>query len=182
MSDDLFQLLFVVAFILFGLLGGRKKPSQQPQQRPQPRPRPARQPPSPRPRQAAEPATPEDMLVRELESVLRGRRVPAPPEVPPPEEAMSLEDIHVEENRTWLEGQERAAESQETARWAAGRERAAESLETLQEADAARHERFHQKYALQPAAVGTTGPAFPRSELQRAIIWSEILAPPVSER
>ena len=33
-----------------------------------------------------------------------------------------------------------------------------------------------------PATAGTARPAFPRAALRQAIIWQEILAPPVSER
>jgi hypothetical protein len=104
--------------------------------------------------------------------------------MPDPDEAQSLESLEIEEGAgAWEEGLERASETG-TASWSAGSRRAAESLETLEEAGGASHKRFHALYDRQPAFVQKK-PA-PRAiaiaDVRRAIVWSEILGPPVSER
>jgi hypothetical protein len=199
-SGDLFEILFVLAFVLFGLLGGRKKRPQQsrpPVSRPLPVPRstgspsPALRPPTMRP-VASRAERRQDALLRELEGLLGGRP-PAPvsraPEplvihVPDPEEARTLESLEVEETARWHEGVERAVGSAETARWEAGRAREGETLETLEEAGEASHDRFHEKYGplTMPAPAAEAAPTFRTLDLRRAVLWSEILGPPVSER
>jgi len=203
MSGDLFELLFVVAFILFGILGGRKKkPGAGQRQLPQPRPRPR---PAPRPvpersplarrSPPAAPPTAQDALLRELEGLLTGQR-PAPVEaepewvstssdrVPDPEEARSLESLEAETSAVWEEGLERASETSGTPRWAEGRDREAGTLETLEEAGEGSHKRFHERYAIAARAESRSprSPTFDMNEVRRAIVWSEILGPPVSVR
>jgi hypothetical protein len=197
-GGDFFELLFVIAFILFGILGGRKKkPGAGQPQVPRPRPAPDRSPagrhPQPPPRAGSEPS--QDALLRELEGLLTGRR-PLPVEqdeprwspassdrVPDPEEARSLESLEVEETAVWEEGLERASEVRDTARWTEGRDRPAASLETLEEAGEASHERYHERYDFTVQAErAARGPTFDVRDVRRAVIWSEILGPPVSER
>jgi len=201
MSGDLLELLFVAAFILFGLLGGRRKkrpatPAQRPRQRPAPRAGadrpPVRSPAARAPAPTARGGTEQDRLLRELEGLLTGRPVPPVPEpaqtpgpmgeLPDPDEARSLESLEVESRSTWDEAIERPAEVMDV--WRAGRARAAETLETLEEAGEASHRRFHTLYDRQPEIVQPrrTEPAFRTADIRRAIIWSEILGPPVSER
>jgi hypothetical protein len=205
MDGDLLELLFVAAFILFGLLGGRKKKrpaSPVPRPRPELRSRPDRtavaRPGAPRGGRAPAPraaGTEQDRLLRELESLLTGRPIPPEPppaparapvrELPDPDEARSLESLEAEAPSRWEEAATRATEATEgTARWRAGRTRAVESLETLEEAGGASHERFHALYDRppEPAEPRGTQPMFPAGDMRRAIIWSEILGPPVSER
>lgn len=106
-------------------------------------------------------------MLRELERLLG-----TPVEIEQ-EEAVSLERTDRED----------VAREPESAAWTAGIERAAESLETLEEAGGKSHQRFHARYpdapppAAEPAHAGPT-----TAQLRRAIIWSEILAPPVSLR
>jgi hypothetical protein len=185
MSDDLLQLIFAAILILFGLLGSKKKrPTQQPpRQRPAPRPGPgprpratARPAPAPRPAPPRPAATRQrDALVQELERLLGAQvEVEESGELP---EAVSLERTDVEEKRIRPEA---AGES-----WAAGLAREAASLETLEEAGEKSHARFHARYdkAAGPTtldAAASSNP--PLIRLRRAIIWSEILGPPVSER
>jgi hypothetical protein len=191
MGGDLFEILFVVAFILFGILGGRKKKPGAGQTRP-PRPRPHSRPaPRRESRQSAtsggSPPLTQDALLRELEGILTGRR-PAPTgieHVPDPEEAQSLEPLDGSESDSWEAGLEQAAEVGDTALWHEGRERAAGSLETLEGANEASHSRFHDRYS--PTEVArlqrkARAASFDLRDLQRAVIWSEILGPPVSER
>ena len=204
MSGDLLEILFVAAFILFGLLGGRKKRPQQrtPPARPRPQTRaPGGQPtarrvpvPRPQPTITHQRAPDQDRLLRELEGLLTGRPVSEPTpasvsspmrDMPDPDEAQSLESLEIEEGAgAWEEGLERTSDTAGTARWSAGTARAAESLETLEEAGGASHKRFHALYDRQPAFVQKK-PA-PRAiaiaDVRRAIVWSEILGPPVSER
>jgi hypothetical protein len=200
MGGDLLEVLFVVAFILFGLLGGRKKRPQQgtPPARPRPQgraPLARRTPPGPQPTTARAPAREQDRLLRELEGLLTGRRpVRSEPEparmpsstldVPDPDEARSLESIDIDEAGGWDEGLERTSETAGTARWSAGSARAAESLETLEAAGGASHKRFHALYDRPPEPVKQkpVPPAFPGTDVRRAMVWSEILAPPVSLR
>jgi len=197
MSGDLLEILFVAAFILFGLLGSRKKRPQQgrPPTRPRPQPRTPvarRAPPRSQPTARAS-GTDQERLLRELEGLLTGRPVsePAPAsgpspmrDMPDPDEAQSLESLEIEEGASaWEEGLERASETG-TASWSAGSTRAAESLETLEEAGGASHKRFHALYDRQPDFVQKK-PAprvFGVADVRRAIVWSEILGPPVSER
>jgi hypothetical protein len=90
--------------------------------------------------------------------------------VPDPDEARSLEVIE---------------EPAETARWMAGIERAATSLETTEAAGEVSHKRFRDRYETTAAARVTTDATASVKELavlRRAIIWSEILAPPMSLR
>jgi hypothetical protein len=105
-------------------------------------------------------------------------------DMPDPDEAQSLESLDLREGAgAWEEGLERASETG-TARWSAGSTRAAESLETLEEAGGASHKRFHALYDRQPDPVPTK-PAprvFGIADVRRAMVWSEILGPPVSER
>jgi hypothetical protein len=183
MSDDLLQLIFAAALILFGLLGSRKKkPTQQPpRRRPAPAARPAPPPartarPVPPMRSAAPPAAapqPRDALLEQLQRMLGGQVEAEPLEEERPE-AVSLEATDVEERRQRVEGT--------SARWAAGLDRGAESLETLEEAGESSHARFHARLQATsaPAAIQEADPAIAR--LRRAIIWSEILGPPVSMR
>ena len=206
-GGDFFELLFVIAFILFGILGGRKKkpgagqpqiPRPRTRPRPVPRPAPDRSPgsryPQPQPRASSE--TAQDALLRELEGLLTGRS-PVPVEeaeprwsptpsdrVPDPAEARSLEPLEVEEAAGWDEGMERASETPEAARWSEGLERPATTLETLDEAGDASHARFHERYdySVRTKQRATRGPTFDVREVRRAVIWSEILGPPVSER
>jgi hypothetical protein len=198
MSGDLLELLFVAAFILFGLLGGRKKRPQQPMPRPRQRPEvPRSRPPVVRrpqapPARAGAPGTDQERLLRELEGLLTGRPVRVEPvpvpspmgDTPDPEEARSLESLEDETSDRWEEGLERATEAAETARWTAGREQQAESLETLEEAGGASHVRFHSLYDRQPDAPPRPPQraTFRNADVRRAVIWSEILGPPVSER
>jgi len=205
-GGDFFELLFVIAFILFGILGGKKKkpgagqpqvPRPRTRPRPAPRPTPDRSPagryPQPTPRASSE--TAQDVLLRELEGLLTGRG-PVPVEqdeprwsptssdrVPDPEEARSLESLEVEETAVWEEGLERASEVRDTPRWTEGRDRPAASLETLEEAGAASHDRFHERYDFTVQAKrAARGPTFDVVDMRRAVIWTEILGPPVSER
>jgi hypothetical protein len=105
-------------------------------------------------------------------------------DIPDPEEARSLESLEDETSARWEEGLERATESAETARWGEGRAREAESLETLEEAGGASHVRFHSLYDRQPDAPprAPERATFRNADVRRAVIWSEILSPPVSER
>ena len=202
MSGDLFELLFVLAFILFGILGGRKKKGAGQRQLPQPRPRPrpasrpapersslARRPPP------ATSQTPKDALLRELEGFLTGQRpVPARVEpawvpassdrIPDPEEARSLESLEDEGSAAWEEGLERSSEVGGTPLWAEGRDQEAGTLETLEEAGEGSHQRFHERYAIAARVESRTprGPTFDVQDVRRAIVWSEILGPPVSLR
>jgi hypothetical protein len=204
MSGDLFELLFVIAFILFGILGGRKKkrpgagqqqlPRPRPRLRPAPRPAPERFPGARRPPPAT-PQTPKDALLRELEGLLTGQR-PAPVEVEPawvpassdrvpdPDEARSLESLEDEGSAAWEEGLEQASDIRDTPGWAKGRDREAGTLETLEEAGETSHQRFHERYAIAPRAESRAprGPIFDIKDIRRAIVWSEILGPPVSLR
>ncbi len=66
--------------------------------------------------------------------------------------------------------------------WQAGIRRSALTVETLESAGAARHERFHQMYVDRPADTPETGTGPSMDEVRRAIIWKEILDPPVSSR
>lgn len=199
MSGDLFEILFVIAFILFGILGGRKKkPGAGEPQRPRPRPRPV---PRPSPERAtarqrsAPPETAPDALLRELEGLLTGRAprpveqevewAPVPSDqVPDPVEARSLESLEVEETALWGAGLERASEARDTARWTEGRNRAARTLETLEEAGEASHRRFHERYdfSTRPEPRTAGGSVFDVRDVRRAVVWSEILGPPVSQR
>ena len=203
MSGDLLEILFVAAFILFGLLGGRKKRPQQrtPPARPRPQTRaPGGQPtarrvpvPRPQPTITHQRAPDQDRLLRELEGLLTGRPVSEPTpasvsspmrDMPDPDEAQSLESLDLQEGAgAWEEGLERASETG-TARWSAGSTRAVESLETLEAAGGASHRRFHALYDRQPDPVPTkpTPRVFGIADVRRAIVWSEILGPPVSER
>jgi hypothetical protein len=203
MNGDLLELLFVAAFILFGLLGGRKKkrvPTPTPRSRPRPDLRSAadrtavRQPPTAHAPAGAAPRgrSDQERLLRELEGLLTGRPVRPEPEpapapgsmedFPEPEEARSLESLAPEEPSPWEEAKARVPDV--TDRWRAGRERPAETLETLEEAGGASHDRFHALYDRPPDVAQPTGtpPAFPTSDIRRAVIWSEILGPPVSQR
>lgn len=188
MGGDLFEILFVIAFILFGILGGRKKkPDARPTRRPRPEPRPR---PDRRPERVQRAG--QDAILRELEALLGGRR-PEPPAprpapmpadlVPDPDEARSLETLEVEETAAWEEGLERSS-STETARWLEGTTRRAATLETLEGAGEASHERFHGRYELSAPARVTRrqGPDFDLQDVRRAIVWAEILGPPVSLR
>jgi len=195
MGGDLFEILFVLAFILFGILGGRKKkPSDRSAGVPRPRPP---LPPSPgsRPRPAGSRPTPQtrqDALLRELEGLLTGRRpgdepawTPVPgPGVPDPAEARSLETLDADESVAWEEGLRRASEGQETSRWMAGQARPATSLETLQGAGEPEHDRFHELYDVssRPPTSDAHRATFDMRAVRRAVIWSEILGPPVSLR
>lgn len=186
MSDDLLQLIFAAALILFGLLGGRKKkPTQQPPRRPaqpaqpaRPAPPPTRTArPAPQMRSAPRPATPQsrDVLLGQLQRMLGGQGEAEPLEVEVPE-AVSLEATDVDERRQRVEGT--------SARWDAGLQRGSESLETLEEAGESSHARFHARLQATapapPVATGQVDPATAR--LRQAIIWSEVLGPPVSMR
>jgi hypothetical protein len=182
MSDDLIQLIFAAALVLFGLLGSRKKrptrrrpepPRPRPKQpaprsaTPQPaRPAPAPYPPAPRPQR--------EVLVKELERLLGVPvEVEESGEIP---EAVSLEQTDVEEKRTRTEGVGN--------RWTEGIERGNESLETLEEAGATSHELFHARYPTAAPAIvtGDAAPSGATLRLRQAIIWNEILGPPVSMR
>lgn len=203
MGGDLFEVLFVVAFILFGILGGRKKKPGAGQSRPAPRQQASRSPSSVGSRQAGQ--TTQDALLRELEGILTGRR-PAPQRidhVPDPDEARSLETLDVGETDSWEAGLEQAAQvgdtalwhegrdresgsaAGDTALWQEGRDRAAGSLETLEGAGEASHSRYHQRYGL-TAVSGLQRKArdasFALGDMRSAVILSEILGPPVSER
>ena len=104
-------------------------------------------------------------------------------DMPDPDEARSLESLEAEGSAVWEEGLERALEAGVSARWIAGRDQGAESLETLEEAGGASHKRFHALYARPPEPATTpTRPEFRNADLRRAMVWSEILGPPVSER
>jgi hypothetical protein len=177
-NSDLLSLLVFVAFVVLSLLGRRKKapPPSGP-----PRPRPATRPP---PRLAglqrsppARPAPPRtgnalrDFLAQ-LEQAAEPEGVPRPAPEPEPTE---VEVVSLE----------RVEEPTETARWMAGIERSTESLETLEEAGTKSHARFRERYQTTAAALVTTDAAASAGQLaalRRAIIWSEILAPPVSLR
>lgn len=189
MGGDLLEILFVVAFILFGVLGGRKK-KPQPRSRPAPRPRPPRPQPGSRPEQSPQRA--QDAMLRELEALLGGappdpprRSAPTPfDRVPDPAEARSLETLEVEETSSWEEGLDQAAEITVTTAWSEGRNRGAGTLETLEGAGEASHDRYHERYQLSKPATVTPrqGPAFSLQDVRRAVIWAEILGPPVSQR
>jgi len=201
MSGDLFELLFVLAFILFGILGGRKKkPGAGQRQLPRPRPRPVSRPAPERSPVARRPApatsqAPKDVLLRELEGLLTGQR-PVPVEaepawapassdrVPDPEEARSLESLEDEGSAAWEEGLERTSEIREAARWTEGRAQEAGTLETLEESGEGSHQRFHERYAVaaRPESRSSRGPTFDVRDVRRAVVWSEILGPPVSLR
>lgn len=188
MSDDLLQLIFAAALVLFGLLGGQKKKKRPTtQQPPRPRPKPAApRSAAPRPRPAPAPPTSppapapqRDALVKELERLLG---VPVEVEgsgaIP---EAVSLERTDVEDTRV---GPELVGPERVSTRWTEGIDRSETSLETLDEAGAQSHERFHQRYAaLAPmTATADAPPTIATRRLRQAIIWSEILGPPVSLR
>ena len=188
MGGDLFEILFVLAFILFGILGGRKKkPDTRTRRPPAARPGPQRR--SPRRRERVQRAG-QDAILRELEALLGGRRpeptaprpAPMPTDlVPDPDEARSLETFEVEETDAWDEGLERTPG---TATWAEGADRRAATLETLESAGEASHERFHKRYELSAPARVTRrqGPDFDLQDVRRAVVWAEILGPPVSLR
>ena len=197
MGGDLFEILFVIAFILFGLLGGRKKKRPQPprpqpraRQRPAPRPAPDRTATAQRPGAARSGGTGQDRLLRELEGLLTGRPVQREPELesrpvsmeglPEPDEARSLEALDPEVPSSWEEAKARSADV--TDRWRAGRARGAQTLETLEAAGGKSHERFHRLYDRPAEEAEAGGAAFPTGDMRRAIIWAEILGPPVSER
>jgi hypothetical protein len=185
MSDDVLQLIFAAVLILAGLLGGKKKkptPPQPPRRRPAQASRPARPAqaprpappmrPAPAPRPAASPS--RDALLDQLQRMLSGQVEAHPLEVELPE-AVSLEATDVEERRQPVEGT--------NARWAAGLEREAQSLETLEEAGESSHSRFHARLQATAAATPAAAEADPAMvRLRQAIIWSEILGPPVSMR
>ncbi len=176
MNSDLLSLLVFVAFVVLSLLGRRKKapPGAQrlrPTTPPRPRQAGMQRPPPPRP----VPSRPGDALrdlLAQLEQTVepeRGQR-PAPEPEPTEVEVVSLEEI---------------AEPAETARWMAGIERSAETLETLEEAGPKSHARFRDRYKTTAAARVTTDASASIGELaalRRAIIWSEILAPPIALR
>jgi hypothetical protein len=174
MSDDLLQLIFAAVLILFGMLGSRKKkPTDQgPRRRPPQTSSPPRpQPPQPRPQPA--PQSHKDALVQELERLL-GTRVEVDEAGDLPE-AVSLEATDVEDRRVRLD--------QESTRWAAGLAREEASAETLEEAGTTSHDRFHARYMSASAVEARSAPADPAvARLRSAIIWSEILGPPLSER
>jgi hypothetical protein len=198
MSGDLFEILFILAFILFGLLGGRrkKKPGAGEAQRPRPRPVPRPSPERSTARQrSAPPETAPDALLRELEGLLTGRAprpveqesewAPVPSDrVPDPVEARSLESLEVDETALWGEGLERASEARDTARWTEGKNRAARTLETLEEAGEASHRRFHERYdfSTRTEPRPARGSTLDVRDVRRAVVWSEILGPPVSMR
>jgi hypothetical protein len=194
MDKDLFQVLLVLAFILFGLLGGRKKkkppvPGGQTSGRTPAQPRPARDLPGQARRQVS---------LEELGRMLEAAQRPPTPTTPrrrPPR----FEQTDAPETSTWMEGLERSAESHETTQWEAGLARAAKAretseweaglerapitLETLEGAGDESHRRFHQRYDLSSPATLDAQPEQPDgAALRRAIVWSEILAPPVSLR
>jgi hypothetical protein len=93
-----------------------------------------------------------------------------------PAEAVSLEETDFEERPARVEGP--------GARWTEGLDRGAESLETLEEAGESSHARFHARLqATAGAAPGDAQPVDPGvARLRQAIIWREILGPPVSLR
>lgn len=68
--------------------------------------------------------------------------------------------------------------------WQAGLHRPARTVETLERAGGASHERFHDTYMVDPTS--TSAPETPSEpsmdEVRRAIIWKEILDPPVGMR
>jgi hypothetical protein len=67
----------------------------------------------------------------------------------------------------------------------AGIERNTESLETLEEAGPESHARFRDRYKTTAAARVTTDAAASVGQLaalRHAIVWSEILAPPIALR
>ncbi|MDH3495928.1 MAG: hypothetical protein OER21_04135 [Gemmatimonadota bacterium] len=163
---DYFELLLALAFILFGILGSRKKKKPSPPtRRPQARPaRPAARPPS---RAAPQPRGALRDLLEQLEQAAQGGLVPPPARVPDPDEAVSLETLEVEESALWMEGLDRGTAS----------------VETLEPAGGKSHVRFHEKYLDAPAPAPPPAPApITNRDLRRAVIWSEILAPPVSMR
>jgi hypothetical protein len=203
---DLLEILFVAAFILFGLFGSRRKrpPTQTPASRPRPRLPPGQQSPP-----GARTTSPRDLFLQELENLMSGRPAGSAPASPPtttprshrPAPSQTRETLEAPETARWEEGLERAAEVGESPAWLAGeRQAAAESqdstlweqgierkpktLETLEEAGEAAHDRFHEQYDMHAAApsVRSDAPSFRVSQLRRALVWSEILGPPVSQR
>ncbi len=171
--DDLFQVMIVLGIIIFGLLGGRKKkPRQQ---------RPAG--PTTRPRQPAgggpprqQPTLPPNL--QEIERILR-QGMGLPTQVPRPQRPEEPEEPPVK----------MAAEPEEPGVWQAGLDRQAQTAETLEPAGGASHERFHEQYLERgkplsaPATVTRMeGPQFSNAELQRLIVWREILGPPLGLR
>jgi hypothetical protein len=173
-NSDVLTLLVFVAFIALSLLGRRKKkPSQAQRSRPAPRPQLRET----APRRASPPRPPQRRpgdalrdLLAEIERAGEPRPEPRSAAAPEPDEAVSLEVIE---------------EPAETARWMAGIERTATSLETAEPAGEASHKRFRDRYKTTAAARDPPAAAASVSELatlRRAIIWSEILAPPVALR
>lgn len=90
-----------------------------------------------------------------------------------PAEAVSLEPPDAEEA---------PATTVDSPKWAAGLGRPQESLETLEEAGAASHERFHARHLDSPPVVAPGPEAPDTARLRQAIIWSEILGPPMALR
>jgi hypothetical protein len=165
-SDELLQVLFALGLILFGLFGGRKKKRGS---RP---PAPSRRPPAPAPRRPQPAQNPYQSTLDSLEHILSGRTpTPRPAGVPDPTEAYSLESTAIEEVG---------------AQWQAGLDRRNESLETLEAAGGASHVAFHARYINEPSAVPTISDTADRgpdpATIRHAIIWSEILGPPVGLR
>jgi hypothetical protein len=168
-DGDVLSLLVFLAFIALSLLGRRKKkPAEAQRSRPAPRPQMRET----GPRRASPPRPPQRRpgdALRDLLAEIERAGEPRPGEVPEPGETGSLEVIE---------------EPAETARWMAGIERPATSLEA-EAAGEASHRRFRDRYKTTAAAHVTADATVSVSELatlRRAIIWSEILAPPIALR
>lgn len=176
MNGDLLSLLVFIAFVVLSLLGRRKKappPAQplRPTARSHPRQAGMQRPPPAHPPQTPTGDALRDLLAR-LEQTVEPERVPRPAPEPEPTE---VEVVSLEQSE----------EPAETARWMAGIERGAETLETLEEAGPKSHARFRDRYKTTAAAQVTADATASVSELaalRRAVIWSEILAPPIALR
>ena len=177
-------LVLGIVWLLFNLIGqgkGRPRTAQPPR-------------PQPRPTGASDPTQQEgsrlERMLRELERSLEevaegrptGARFPAPPEEEDVEERESLEEPEqVVSLETEVPRRERPAYDQDTGAEAIvqGRIEAARARDrALGKVD---HKAFDARIRQEPTDHTAT-PRYTPAQLRDAIVWREILGPPVSER
>jgi hypothetical protein len=186
-------LLLGFLWILVNLLS-RARGDARPRPRQLPEPRPARPPTPTSPHPAAGDPTQREgsqlerllrELERNLEQVGEPQRRPAPPPLPEAEDVEERTSLEEEENVVSLETevtrQPRPRYDHDDAAEEVAKRRIAAAEARSGELTKAEHIRFDERIRQQPAdhtAVRRYTPA----QLRDAIVWREILGPPVSER